>query len=87
MEYVHNREYDEIYFHLGYDAVPFGNWFQTFRTMEQSHLHETNTLSQKVRKHLSSDRVSYPGRKKISTTSVRKSRDMIITLVNKDFVP
>jgi hypothetical protein len=44
-------------------------------------------LSQKVRKHLSSDRISYPERKKISSTSLRKSRDMLITLVNKDFVP
>lgn len=24
-------KYDETYFHLGYDTVPFGNWFHTFR--------------------------------------------------------
>jgi hypothetical protein len=46
---------------------------------------ETNTLSQNVREHLSSDRVSYPGRKKILTTSLRKSRDMLIIGENEYF--
>ena len=67
---TYNAEYDEIYFRLGYDTVPFGNWFPTF--------HETNPLSQNVREHLSSDRVSYHGRKKVSATSLRKFRDMLI---------